>query len=266
MMTRSYYQYLCTIWLNLAYRCHAGEPIKGNCRLDWWMFDANDQANPYEDYVSLYYYNVVPTPSTTDWPAAWDASQGLFWDYINWSDLTAYQSVSLGGGRYNPAGGSYDASKYQIRLEELPGYGTYGNDGWVNTISRSPGWHHKRIVLGSPHADGTVNVWFYVDDLANPIYSGACTLGATGFNLIEVDSGSNTTPSYYDDFSFALARPPSLVTTRSGSNLVLTWPGEGFTLQKAGSVNGPWSDVTGAASGYSYDTTSGPVQFFRLKN
>ena len=49
-------------------------------------------------------------------------------------------------------------------------------------------------------------------------------------------------------------------------NLVLTWPGEGFTLLKADSVTGPWSEVTGAASGYSYDITSGPKQFFRLKN
>ena len=41
------------IWVNLAYRAHGGQPIKGNCQLDWWFFDANDRAGGFKDYVSL---------------------------------------------------------------------------------------------------------------------------------------------------------------------------------------------------------------------
>ncbi len=115
-------------------------------------------------------------------------------------------------------------------------------------------------------ADGTVMVYFYIDDMVNPVYSGLSTIAAQGIRLLEIDSGGSTcTKACYDDISLALVRPPNLVGTPSGRNMILTWPGEGFTLQKAESMDGPWSDVT-TTSGFSYDTTSGVNQFFRLRN
>jgi hypothetical protein len=259
--------YGVTLWADLAYRAHGGEPIRGNCRLDWWFFDANDQANGFLDYLSLYYYKSAGTyPYTADWLTGWDPSGGLFWaNGFSWGDIVGYQSLSLGGSDYHPNGGNYDASKYQVRLEEMAGGGSYGLDGWVNTIPRTQGWHHNRILLGPPHTNGTVMAYFYIDNMATPVYAGLSTIAAQGINLMEIDTAATTTRAFYDDISFALVRPPSLVSTSAGNNLVLTWVGEGFTLQSASSVNGPWTDIGGATSPYSYPATA-PAQFFRLRN
>jgi Bacterial lectin len=256
------------LWCDLAYRVHDGQPIKGNCRLDWWIYDpaTSTTTTAFKDYVSLYYYNDEGFPVTADWPAAlWDdAWPNIYWGSADW---TLEQGISLGGSGYNEIGGNYDPTKYQIRLEENRG-ATYGNDGWCNTaVARSAGWHHNRILLGPPHADGTVMVYFYIDDMATPVYSNISTLATTGFGLLEIATAwGDTDIAYYDDLSFALVRPPNLVMTCSGSNMILTWPGEGFTLQKADSVaGGTWSDVT-TTSGYSYDPTTSPQQYFRLRN
>ncbi len=55
----------------------------------------------------------------------------------------------------------------------------------------------------------------------------------------------------------ALSRSPA-------GALTLEWPMEGWTLQAAGNIAGPWSDVTGATSPYTPALTQGPVQFYRL--
>jgi hypothetical protein len=256
------------IWLNLAYRFHGGQPIKGNCMLDWWFYDPDTSSSPtaFKEYISLYHYNNAAVPAVTDWPPPWSMSGGLFW--ANGIDYTLEQSVSLGASGYNQAGGNFDPTKYQIRLEENRG-ATYGLDGWCNTaVSRSPGWHHNRIVLGPPHADGSVLVYFYIDDLATPVYSGLSSIAVTGFEVLELVSGwGDTDLAYYDDVSFALVRPPTVnATPGPGHHTTLTWPGEGFTLQSAAGLGGPWTDIPGATSGYNYDTASSSMQFFRLRN
>jgi hypothetical protein len=255
------------IWCDLAYRVHGGQPIKGNCQLDWWAYDPNTSSSTtaFKDYISLYYYNNENFPATADWPAGWD-NQGLFF-WENGIDYTLEQSVTVGGSGYNQAGGNYDPAKYQIRLEENKG-ATYGLDGWCNTaVSRSTGWHHNRIVLGPPHADGSVMVYFFIDDMSTPAYSGLSTLATTGFGLIEiVTAWGDTDIAYYDDISFAFARPPNLtVTGGPGANVTLTWPGSGWTLQSAPSLTGPWTDLPSAASPYQYDATSASSQVFRLR-
>jgi hypothetical protein len=265
-------------WVDLAYRVHSGQPIKGNCRLDWWFYDPDTTVTTtaFKDYISLYYYNTFTFPATTDWNPAWNTWTGtfssshpayLFWSTGNGQDWAQEQSVSLGESGYDELGGNYDPSKYQIRLEEKSG-AIYGQDGWCNTaVSRSAGWHHNRIILGPPHTDGSVMVYFYIDDMNTPVYSNISTIAVTGIGLLEIATAwGDTDIAYYDDISFALVPPPSLTATTSGSNLVLTWPGEGFILEQAGSVSGPWSEVAGATSGYSYNTTTGSMQFFRLRN
>jgi hypothetical protein len=60
--------------------------------------------------------------------------------------------------------------------------------------------------------------------------------------------------------------PPNIVATKSGNNLDLSWPG-GFTLQSASDVKGPYTDIAAAPlQTYSYDPTTQPQQFFRLRN
>jgi hypothetical protein len=58
--------------------------------------------------------------------------------------------------------------------------------------------------------------------------------------------------------------PPSLAYSQQGNNLVLTWPA-GWILQSATNVLGPYSDVSGATSPYTVDTTTGQHEFFRLR-
>jgi hypothetical protein len=252
------------LWCNLANRFHNGQPIKGNCRLDWWYYDPNT-GNTIKDYISFYYYNTEVFPATSDWPASLDPSQGIFW-YPNWA---TEQSVSLGASGDFTAGqpsGLYDSSKYQIRLEETRG-ASYGSDGWCNTsVMRSAAWHHYRILLGPPHADGTVVVYFYIDDLNTPAYAGVSTLATTGFGVMEIVSAWGNDLGYFDDISFALSQPPNLTIAPSGSSVTLTWPGEGWTLQSASTPGGTWNDIAGATSGYSYNLSSGVEQFFRLRN
>jgi hypothetical protein len=258
------------LWCNMAYRFHSGQPIKGNCKLDWWYYDPNTSSTKtaFKDYVSFYYYNTESFPAVADWPASWNSQGSMFWDSANGMDWALEQSVSLGASGYDQPGGNYDPTQYQVRLEEANG-ATYGLDGWCNTgISRKAGWHHNRVVMGPPHANGTVMVYFYIDDMAAPAYSGLSTLAATGFGLLEiVTAWGDTDIGYYDDISFALVQPPNLIATSGpANNTTLTWAGEGFTLQAAPTVNGPWTDVPGATSPHSYDATSSPLQFFRLRN
>jgi hypothetical protein len=60
--------------------------------------------------------------------------------------------------------------------------------------------------------------------------------------------------------------PPSvnLEFSREGNNLVLSWP-DGWTLQSATNVVGPYFDVLGASSPYTVQTAAEPQQFFRLR-
>jgi hypothetical protein len=114
--------------------------------------------------------------------------------------------------------------------------------------------------------DNTVTIYFYINDFINPAY---VENSATpwGFNVIEINTGQRTTLGYFDDFSFALSVPPNLSVSSTGANATVAWPGSGWTLQVAGNVLGPWSDLPGATSGFTTNTASGPAQlFFRLKN
>jgi hypothetical protein len=56
---------------------------------------------------------------------------------------------------------------------------------------------------------------------------------------------------------------PTLNVTRQGNSLVLSWSGANYKLQSATSVTGPYTDVTGATSGFSTPIT-GEQRYFRL--
>jgi hypothetical protein len=61
------------------------------------------------------------------------------------------------------------------------------------------------------------------------------------------------------------ATVPSLSVALAGRRVIISWQGSA-TLQSAPRLTGPWADVTGAASPYNWDPSSGPMQFFRLRN
>ncbi len=57
--------------------------------------------------------------------------------------------------------------------------------------------------------------------------------------------------------------PVTLSIARSGTNLILSWPGAGI-LQSATNVTGPYGDIIGSASPYNV-TPSGGATFYRLR-
>jgi hypothetical protein len=57
---------------------------------------------------------------------------------------------------------------------------------------------------------------------------------------------------------------PRLISQFSGSTLTMTWSAP-FVLQWSTSVLGPYTDVPGATSPYSYNTLANPQRYFRLR-
>jgi hypothetical protein len=237
-------------WYNLTYRLRGGGVYYGNCMLDWWFYDPTGAGDSgYRDNVALINYSTVPT--TTDYPGTGSLNAGV----------TVYQRATLGGANNLNAG--YDNTRYQARNAGSTGY----NGGWNNlSTTRSIGWHHARIIAGPP-TNNIAMLYFYVDDLVVPAFSQLNT-SSRGFNAIEINSGQNNTLGFFDDISFAVAAPPNLTVTHSGNNAIISWAGSGFTLQSASVVTGPYTDVgtPPTTSPYSYDTTTSPQQFFRLRN
>jgi len=58
---------------------------------------------------------------------------------------------------------------------------------------------------------------------------------------------------------------PILAVQVGGQGLTLTWPGS-FVLQAAPKPAGPYADIPGATSPYSYNTQTNAQQFFRLRS
>jgi len=236
-------------WYNLAYRLNGGNPFMGNFRLDWWFYDPLGPGNSaFRDYVALGNYSTTPT--TTDYPGTGSLNTGA----------TVYQRMSLGAS----TGTGFDLNVYQVRIVGA----TDGlANGWFNLPTpRSIGWHHARIVVGPPLADGSADVVFYIDDLVNPAFWHN-SVSKRGFNVIELNTNYGATSGYYDDVTFSVvATPPNLVATPMGTNLVLNWSGP-FTLQSATNAVGAYADVgAGVTSPYTNNMTRKPMQFFRLRN
>jgi hypothetical protein len=239
-------------YYNLPYRLRAGQVLQGNYQVDWWFYDPLGAVNTseYRDYVALGYYSSIP--GNTDYAGADNAP----------TVTGIAQRISLGAAPNTSTG--VDFTKYQARIVGSSlGY----NNGNFNTATpRTVGWHHGRIAAGPP-TNNMPTIYFYIDDMVNPTISPPppCPT-TTGINCIELNLAFGSAVGFFDDFSVSLQIPPDLKPVRSGKNLTFTWPA-GFTLQSAPVVTGPYTDVPGASyTGFTYDTTSTPAQFFRLRN
>ena len=256
-----------TNWCNLAFRAGGGQYFRSDCMLDWWFYDplgTAPNAADFEDYIALCSYNTAP--ANTDYPeSSTPEDNGNL--YAGLATSSPYQRLSLGASVFIPDYGAYNSSNYQARIAGASlGYG----QGWIDTPrQRSVGWHHARIILGPLLADGTANIYFYIDDLLAPVCSGNSII-TNGFNVIEVNSAQGNAVGYFDDVSFGVASatpppPSSLSVALEGQKVVISWPGAA-TLQSAPRPTGPWANVNAAASPYTYNPASGPSQFFRLQN
>jgi hypothetical protein len=70
------------------------------------------------------------------------------------------------------------------------------------------------------------------------------------------------TNSSFENYSSVSSPILTLSLQNSGNNVILTWPSG--TLQSAGQVAGPYSDVVGVTSPYT-NSVSGTQQFFRVR-
>ena len=238
------------VYYNLEYRLHGGQVFYGNLQVDWWFYDpAGPGSATYKDYVALGSY--ANPPADRD-----------YLEVANYVLGTVSQRVSLGAAPNNSAGVDYNF--YQARV--LGSSLGYSSGNFNTTAHRTVGWHHGRIICGSP-TNNQPDISFYIDDMTNLAVSPPVHMPtSTGLNVIEVNAGFGATLGFFDDFSVSLAIPPKLMATRSGNNLEFSWPG-GFTLQSALDVSGPYTDLAAAPlQTYSYDTTTSPQQFFRLRN
>ena len=237
-------------YCNLAYRFYGGNVFSDNFRLDWWFYDPlGPGGSNYRDYLALVDFQGYPTDQDQDG----SGSPG--------SDDDA--RLSLGANSLTGA----DLTKYQAGIMRAADPGIAGSSGWFNTsTSRSIGWHHARIAVGSLQPQSDPEVAFYIDDMVNPTLVHNAITG-TGYGFIEMNSQFGSQTGYYDDLSLAVANPPRLSFAFSGQNLLLSWPG-GFTLLASDNPNGPYAPVLVnselATSPFSLDTTSNPSQFFRL--
>ncbi len=244
-------------WYNLAFRLNGGNPYTGDVMLDWWFYDplgASDASADFADFMAIGYYDSAPT--NADYPGDGSLNSGA----------SQIQRLSLGASSDQSAG--FDSTKYQARVVGADdGY----DNGWFNTpTTRSVGWHHGRIIVGPALTNSANNADFYIDDMTNPTFTHNAILDY-GYNVIEININYGATSGYYDDISFAVAATPNLTVptlTASlvGADLVLTWPGLGFTLQSSTNLVGSnFFDIAGAKSPYTNRVELNPMRFFRLR-
>lgn len=183
--------YNCENAVNLAYRFNDGNPYTGNVYLEWYFYDPKGATggDQFRDFAGLSQYKTSPVWSATtdyDFAAGYNATLR---DYLN-------QFLAIGGSWDVSAG--YDSSKYQIRVMGAPG--SYAN-GWFNSsVTRSVGWHHALITLGSAKVGGTNDASFYID---GALVATKDTVTSGGVNSLSV----YTRPSGFvsgavDDISF----------------------------------------------------------------
>ena len=187
-------------WVNLAYRFNGGTPFAGGLAMNFRFYDplgSGATANTYRDFAGVGYYDTAP--GNTDYPGTGSLNAGV----VN------IQRLVLGAS--SDTGGTYDPTKYQVRVVgRTDGYN--GGSGWFNTpVSRTVGWHLGRIVIGDALPDGTNPVDFYIDNTATPAFS-SNSVTNFGYNVIELNTNYGTTAGYMDDVVLSTSAIPEPAT------------------------------------------------------
>ena len=183
-------------------------------------------------------------------------------------------------------GGLFGHGDLSWRTSVNPSGEPGGNDGDAQTDATSPvgissgNWHMiaysytgvaNQADNGSLYVDGTlvannavtttppgnsIDVWIG----GSPDYGTARLINAKIAN-VAIYPEALTATQVQELYSGVYAGPLYLNATRSGSNIVLTWPAG--TLLQAPTLSGPWTTNTTAVSPYTVPTTNAE-QFFRV--
>jgi hypothetical protein len=240
------------------------------------------------DYVSL------GAPTELDFGTDADFSIAMWVKPVAWTGDPAFISNKNwnSGGNQGYVLATDDDAHFQWNLAGPPG-GRKDYDGPAGAFSNAA-WHHivvtfersgnattyfdgqivdVRPISGSPNdvstpaglatnigqdGTGSYGSWFMdlsVDDVG--IWRRVLTVQ-------EVQAIYEAGLQGKDLSTVQVVQPPPRFTAirRQGNSIVLTWEGVG-RLQTAPTVNGPWTDVTGATSPYE-TSASGPAAFFRI--
>lgn len=148
----------------------------------------------------------------------------------------------------------------------LSGLGTRYTSGQVivSGFAADPGFQDPSgTATGVSYASGTLTYTFnaprspeMVVKFANPAASAGKTLS------LHTDGASGSQLTLTRINYATVAAPVTLTFTRSGSNLMLSWPGG--TLQSSTEVSGTYTNVPNAANPYRVSTTEAR-RFFRVK-
>lgn len=192
-------------WYNLAYRLNGGSAFTGNIQLDWYFYDPFGEgagSTDFRDYAALGFYNTAP--SGTDYPGTGSLNTG------------ATQIQRLGLGAFN--GNAASQTVYNARIVGETA-GNAGNGTWFLTgVNRSLGWHKGTIKVGPALGDNTNQVDFYVDDI---FALGRNSKTAFGYNVIEFNTAFGAKTGYFDDVTFSIPEPASVLLLVGG--ILMLW-------------------------------------------
>lgn len=260
--------YNLEFWLNST---NGGAAFMGNFYLDWWFFDEVGTGtnsylpSDYGDYIAVASYPNNP-PDAPYNPALPTSGNGVPSVRLSLGG-TGNQDAGYDG--INPHSG-WNGNVYQTRIEGNPTIG-YNSGGWANLPApRSVGWHHAHIDVLPQRADTTFDAALYIDDMVHPLMTPNFIAGS-GFNCIEVNANFKNVSAYFDDITFDLLPQPTLQSSVSGTNVVVTWS-HSWILQSSPGINPTsWTDVLDAnlnyvTSPYTNGVPAGTQLYYRLRN
>ena len=209
-------------------------------------------TTPQEPVLAINSGNAVITGATgTANPKGFCVNSNLTIAYLADLRPIATGSVNTGGGiyRYNGTGTGLPGSwTYQYTLTN----NLYGNGGaFQEVLADFSGANPKIYATAGAAASGATAG----TDLVSAIDTGAAT---TTFTLLATAPAA----APFRGLTFA-PQPVSLSVARSGTNVVISWPGGG-TLLSAGVVTGPYSPVAGLPTSPYTNAAPGTAQFYAV--
>jgi hypothetical protein len=202
-----------------------------------------------------------PGPAMVGFTAAADIARSTFDVIANWKVGWTAPGEWLNFTREFPA----EATTYAVYARISSG-GT-APDPILHRVTSDPtqtGQTTEELgaFSGPPSADWNRMVYYRMHEVGEP--GTAKDVSLSGVNTIRLTIGPGNMDVDY--LAFVPTEPGGPVFTSialAAGTATLEWEGDGV-LQSAPSVTGPWSDVTGATSGYQVQVDGAEMLFFRI--